>query len=340
MAKNFADIYRGVQGVFTFRSMLDYIDKQPYIPQNFAKWLNWNTEGSYLNSAFIEMSEGTLSLIPEAPRGAKGDSTQRNIRGVFPVQIPHYPQTDELLAESIRGVRAEGSELEQAFEVERNKILDKQHKRNLLRWEWSKGAAITGKLLEMDRDGNFFVRYNWYDEFEQTQHEVEFDLNAASTPVVQKIIECKEVAEDELGAYDANGYVLICGKTFFSKLTQHPKMIEAWKRWQDGAFLRADNREGFPIANDVVAVSYSRGKINGRPLIADDEAYLCPNADGMYQVRHAPGIATATLGTLGEPEYWSVKLLDHDAGVELKATTDVLSYVQRPSAIIKLKLKP
>ncbi|WP_296071509.1 major capsid protein [uncultured Agrobacterium sp.] len=336
----FVDFYRGAQGVFSLRSMLDYVDKKPYIPQHFAKWLPWTTKGVYLNAAFIELREGNLSLIPEAPRGAKGDSTQRDTRGVFPVMIPHYPQTDPLLAESIRGVRAFGSELEQAFETERNDILDKQHNRNLLRWEYSKGGAITGVLLEMDADGNFFARYNWYDLFGVTRHEVEFDLNTASTPIVEKLIECKELSEEELGAFDANGYVLICGKTFFKKLTGHPKMAEIWKRWKDGEFLRADNREGFPIANDIFAVSYSRGKIAGRPLIADDEAYLCPIAAEMYQVRHAPGIATATLGQMGEPEYFSTELLPHDAGVELKSTTDVISYTQRPRAIIKLKLKP
>ncbi|QND41832.1 hypothetical protein HB770_04120 [Rhizobium leguminosarum bv. viciae] len=320
--------------------MLDYIDKKPYIPQNFAKWLSWTTKGVYLNATFIEMREGTLSLIPEAPRGAKGDSTRRDTRGVFPVMIPHYPQTDELLAESVRGVRAFGSELEQAFETERNDILDKQHKRNLLRWEYSKGGAITGLLFEQDADGELFERYNWYQLFGINRHEIEFDLNSANTPVVEKLIEVKELSEEELGAFDANGYVLICGKEFFRKLTSHPKMQDAWKRWKDGEFLRTDNREGFVIANDITAVSYSRGRIGGRPLIADDEAYLCPNADDMWQVRHAPGIATATLGQMGDPEYFSVKLLDHDAGAELKSTTDVISYNQRPKAVIKLKLKP
>lgn len=321
--------------VFSMRSILDYIDKKPYIPQNFAAWLPWTTKGLYLNAAFIEFREGTLSLIPEAPRGAKGDSTTRDARSAVPVIVPHYPQTDELLAESVRGVRAFGSELLQAFENERNDVLDKQHKRNLLRWEYSKAAAITGLLYEQDK-----LKYDWYQLFGVSRNVIDIDLDDASTPVVETIIEGKEMSEDELGAFDASGYVLVCGKGFHRKLTSHPTIKQAFDRWQEGAFLRADNRAGFTIANDVTAVSYSRGKIAGEYLIADDEAYLCPIAEDMYQVRHAPGTATATLGTIGEPEYFSVKLLDHDQGVEMKASTDVLSYVQRPKAITKFKLKP
>lgn len=333
-----ANVFRS--DAFSLTSFLDYIEKKPYIPQNFASWLPWTTKGVYLNTAFIEFKEGTLSLIPEAPRGAKGDSNPRDTRGVLPVMIPHYPQTDELLAESVRGVRAAGDSVLQAFESERNGILDKQHNRNLLRWEYSKGGAITGFLFEDDGQGGEFARYDWFQLFGLQRNLIQLDLTTATTPVVEKLIEGKELSEEELGFLDANGYMLICGKGFFKALTSHPSIKQAYDRWQDGAFLRADNRKGFTIADDITVVSYSRGKIAGKYLIADDEAYLCPIAEGMYQVRHAPGTGVSTLGEIGTPEAFSFKLLDHDQGVEMKASTDVLSYTQRPKAITKFKLKP
>jgi len=336
MSFNIADALRS--DVFSLRSIIDYIDKKPYITQNVSLWLNWMAKGEYLPVAMIEFREGTLSLIPEAPRGAKGDSNDRADRSAVPVVIPHYPQTDTLLAESVRGVRAFGSELEQAFEVERNSILDSQHKRHLLRWEYSKVSAIKGLVYETNAAGVSIVKVNWFDKFGVVQHEVDIDLDDATTDVVAETIDAKALSEDELGEFDATEYVLICGRDFFKKYVNHPTQKAAWQRFNEGSFLRGDNRKGFPIANDVTVVEYGRGKIGGQWLIEPDEAYLCPVADDMYQTRYAPGTGISTLGEMGQPEYFSTKLLDHDEGVEMKASTSILSYVQRPRAVIKFKL--
>lgn len=338
MNGQFADVFNG--DLFRFRSITDYILKKPYIPQSVSLWLPWTSKGEYLPVAFIDMSEGTLDLIPEAPRGAPGDAPERDTTKAIPVNIPHYPQRDTLMAESVRGVRAAGTELELAFETERNGILDKMHKRNLLRWEYAKVSAIKGLVYETTKDGQTVIRTNWFNIFGEVQQELEFDFDLATFPVVQTIIEGKSMSEDELGEFDANGYVLICGKEFHKALVTHPKIAEAYNRWNDGALFRDDTRKGFPIASDVTVVAYTRGKIGGAWLIEPDEAYLCPIADDMYQARFAPGIGVDTLGAIGEPEHWSTKVLDHNEGVEIKGSTSILAYVQRLRSIIKFKIKP
>ncbi len=333
MEFTFADL--AAADSFKMATMIDYVDAKPYIPQNFSAWLPWNTQGVYLNDAYIELRDGTLSLIPEAERGAAGDSNALDNRKVVPVRIPHYPQTDKLMAESLRGVRAFGSDLMEAAEEKRNEILDQQHKRNLMRWEWAKGGALTGIQYEYDKAGNPSARLNWYDIFGVQQQVVEIDLDSATTDIVGTIIDAKGLSEDALGMFDASGYKLICGKNFGKKITAHPNTREDYQRWNSGQFLRDDNRNGFPLATDVDVVTYSRGKIAGHWLIDPDAAYLCPIADGMYQVRHAPGVGFSTLGEKGLPEYFRAKPIDDDA-IELKSTTDAIAYTQRPAAIIKL----
>lgn len=335
--KIIGDVLRG--RVFGQIEIADYIENKPYIPQKTLGWLPWKAEGSYLATAQIEFRNGTLTLIPEAPRGARGDSPIGDIHGAFPVNIPHYPQTATVWAESVRGVRETGSELELAFETERNKVLDSLHNRHLLRWEYAAVSAIMGFVYETNAAGQSVIRTNWFTTFGQSQHVVELDLDNASTEVVQELIDIKSLSEDELGEFDASEYLLICGRNFFKKLSGHPDLKAAYNRWNNGEFLRADNRIGFSIASNITAVEYGRGKIGGTYLIDPDTAYLCPIVDGMYQTRYAPAPGTDTLGQVGVPEYFATKVLDYNEGVEIKASTSVLSYTQRPKAIIKVILK-
>jgi hypothetical protein len=334
MSFQIADVFR--DDIFTVRSMMDYIDSKPYVPEEISKWLPWNSAGELSHLTSIEFRDGVIDIVPDAERGAPGFTGRDADRSAIPVKIPHYPQQKTLLAESVRGVRAFGSELVETFEQKRNDILDGFNRNNRLTWERSRAAAITGIMYKADMVTPLI---NWFDTFGITQSTKEIDFDSASTEIVEELTDAKMQSEEELGDLLASGYYLFAGRNIQKAIKTHPTIKTGYERWNAGGLFREDVRDGFPLSTDINVVTYTRGKIGSHYLIHPDEAFLCPIVEGMYQTRFAPGTGIQTLGAMGVPEYVSPKLIDHDEGVELKGQTNVLSYVQRPKAIIKITAK-
>jgi len=334
MSFQIADVFKN--DIFTVRSMMDFIDERPYVPEQLSKWLPWNSAGELSHLTSIEFRNGTLDIIPEAERGAPGYRGSDPTRFAIPVEIPHYPQEKSLLAESVRGVRAFGSELVEVFETKRNEILTEFNVANRLTWERGRAAAITGILYRADMVTPLI---NWFDRTGMTQSTYEINFDDPNTEVIEELTDAKGLSEDNQGDASASGYMLIAGRNIQKKIKTHPSVKTGYERWNAGGLFREDVRDGFPISTDINVVTYTRGKINGNFLIHPDEAYLCPLINGMYQTRFAPGTGIQTLGQLGQPEYVSPKILDHDEGVELKAQTNPLSYVRNLKSIVKITAK-
>ncbi|MBB3520995.1 MULTISPECIES: major capsid protein [Rhizobium] len=331
MSFNFVDVFK--DDIFTVRSMMDYIDSKPYVPEEISKWLPWNSAGELNHLTAIEFRDGVIDIVPDAERGSAGFTGRVADRSAIPVYIPHYPQQRTLLAESVRGVRAFGSELVETFEQKRNEILDAFNVNNRLTWERTRAAAITGIMYKADMTTPLI---NWFDTFGIAQSTHEIDFGNSNTEVVEELTDAKIKSEEALGDLYANGYYLIAGRNIQKKIKTHPTVKTGYERWNAGGLFRDDVRDGFPISTDINVVTYTRGKIGNHYLIDPDTAYLCPIVQGMYQTRFAPGTGIQTLGAMGVPEYISPKLLDHDEGVELKGQTNPLSYVQRLGAVIKI----
>lgn len=207
MSFNIVDVFH--DDIFTVRSMMDFIDRQPYVPEMISKWLPWNSAGELSNLVAIEFRDGNLSLTPEAERGAPGYRPDDNVREALPLKIPHYPLQKTLKAESVRGVRAFGSELVEVFEEKRNEILTEFNVRNRLVWENSRAGAITGKLFKSD--GTTLSR-NWFDTLGITQSTRAIAFSNGNTEVLEELIDAKEQSEDALGDLVASGYMLIAGR--------------------------------------------------------------------------------------------------------------------------------
>lgn len=326
--------------LFTKAELTGWVNKQPFIPEYLAKWLNWNMEGLTLRTALIEYLHGSISLIPQAPVGAPGYSPDDDVRDGVSVTVPHFPMRKSLFATEFEGVRAVGSELLETVEDKRNKVLLQLNRYNRAIWEVARMGAITGLVI----GHNGQIRHNWYNTFKdedgnaltQTTHEIDF--SSANTNIRSELIAARDKSEEKLGDLSADGYIAICGKNRFREITDHPKFEKAFERYNDGSALRDDlGVEGFKIANDIHVVKYGRSKIGNIQVIGDNDMYICPRAEGMYEMRFAPGTGMSDLGTTGRPEYVSTKLLDHDAGIEMKGQTNPLAWVSRLDAIVKVE---
>jgi len=321
--------------LFSKVALTDYAVSQPYVPDLVSKWLPWHSEGVHLPTVAIDFTDGTLDLIPEAVRGAPGDAPERDTDSSVIVKIPHYPQQDVLLATQFEGIRAAGSELLVTVEGERNKLISKFSRRNKLMWEVSRIGAITGKLLNSKGQ----ISKNWYKEFGVQQTKAVIDFASSNTKLRTELVKAKDKSEDNLGEFTADHFILIAGKNAFPLITDHPNFEKIFERHNDGAMLRDDISGGFQIASNITMVKYTRNKVGSQTIFGDDDMYLVPIVDGMFQTRFGPGTGMSDLGAIGLPEYVSPHDLPHDEGVELKAQTNVISWAQRLQAIVKIEAK-
>ncbi len=190
----------------------------------------------------VEERNGVLSLLPTQVPGGTSTYENRTNRTMRSFTIPHIPHDDVILPEEIQGIRAFGSETE--LEAMANVVTDhlqSMRNKHAITLEYLRMGALKGNIL--DTDGS--TLYDLYDEFGITPKTVNFALGTAGTDVKRKCLEVVRYIEDNLRGEFMNGVHCLVSPEFFDALTNHAKVKEAYDRWQEGAALRNDMRNGF-----------------------------------------------------------------------------------------------
>lgn len=319
--------------LFSFTSLTGAVNKLPEKPGELGQWLPWNSQGVNTVSIVVEFRDGQLSVIPTAARGSVGKAAKRDPRYARSFLVPHYPHYDAILATEVQGVRQFGSQdAMETVETKRGEKLARMQANHEVTWEFARAGAIGGVLYDADGD----TIYDWHVEFGVTRNTHDIALGNAATRVVAELVDAKRKSEIELGAMLANGYKLICGAEIFKDITTHATVEKAFDRWQESAFLRADNRKGFMIADDVEVLSYHKSKVGDVDFIQPDEAYLCPVAD-IYQTRFAPADTLEAANTIGLPLYTMGEPMPFGRGIDLCTESNHINYVERPRSIVRIK---
>ncbi|MCZ7890435.1 major capsid protein [Agrobacterium salinitolerans] len=320
------------------------VNHAEYVPHELEVWLPWNVEGVTTRSVFVEVSrDGAINVLDEAnPMSGKKNTLEEDDREGFSLKIPYYPQYEALIAEATQGVRAFGSASDaMSYLIALTKKIDQMKKANALTREFVRAGGLQSIIYK--RNGTVSQNIHTLAGTTATTHA--FDLSDATTDVIAELQEAVEKAEDKLGAYQglATSYKLIAGKNIFKKLSRHPSVQKAFELWSAtgavgnlGSAARDDLRKGFPITTGVDLVSYSKGKIRENYFLHPDKALLCPVIEGLYQTRYAPGTGKDVVNTIGIPEYAQIEPLDFNKGDQVEMEMSVVSYVERPEAIVEI----
>lgn len=318
---------------FSVASLTAAINQQDYQPGRIGELGLFQEEGVTTTTVTIEYNKGKISLVPVSQRGQPVKPADRDARSLRSFTVPHLKLGDSILADTIQNLRAFGSESElEAVQNVVNQRLAKFGRDLETTLEFHRIGAIKGLIL--DADGESII-YDLYDEFGITQTVVSLGLGTAGTNVRGKVMDAKRKSEDALGAAMVKGYRAFCGSSFFDDFTDHPKVVKAWERYNEGEMLRNDVRGGFLFA-DVLWEEY-RGKVGSEAFIDPNEAYLVPaGVADLFITRNAPADYMETVNTLGLPLYSRQEPLPMNRGVELEAQKNPLNLCTQPAAIIKL----
>lgn len=325
------DVFKG--DGFTLSSLTAAINTGPHVPTRIGDSGLFSEEGVTTTTVQIEKKGSKLVLVASQERGGNGVVINADKRELIPFNTVHLPQRATILADEIQGLRAFGSESEaETVENYVNQRFAKLRRNLEVTLEHHRIGAIQGKV--MDADGST-VLVDLYAKFGLTQESQALVLGTTTTKVKTKLMEAVRSLEDNLGAAMYSGLICYCSATFFDALTGHATVKEAYERWQDGAALRDDMRNGFTYAG-ITFVEY-RGKVNGVSFIADGDAYLVPQGiPDMFMTNFAPADYMETVNTIGLPFYANQEIKSMNKGVDLEAQSNPLCINTRPDCVIKL----
>ncbi|WP_110642571.1 major capsid protein [Salinicola sp. CPA57] len=319
--------------IFTLAALTAAINEVEYLPNQIGAMGLFDASGVTTTNVVIEKHGDSLSLVENKPRGAGGTVVGANKRTGISFQTAHLPTTATVLADEVQNIRAFGTEdTTEAVQTVVNQRLANMARRLDMTHEYHRLGAIQGKVL--DSDGSTVI-HDLYQQFGVKQKVIAMKLATESTDVQKVCLDILEATEEALGGLSFDGLNVLCGKTFWRTLITHPKVREAYERFEQGAQLRADPRAPFYFGG----IYWNRYRGGGKVKIADDEAYTEPTGVmDLFITRFAPADYMETVNTLGLPFYASSEPLPHNKGVSLEAQSNPAHLCTRPKAVMKLKV--
>jgi len=322
---------------FSAISLTASVNTEPFVPGRIGEMDIFEEDGVTTTSIAIEELDGTLDLIPTAPRGAPAWQNQKQKPNLRSLTIPHLPLSDVIKASEVQNVRAfgGGGQLEaiQSLMMRRAGRMLRAHDATI---EYQRVGALKGILL--DADGQTVI-YNLFNEFGVQQTQVDFDLGNPNADIEGK---CEQVAgnvEDTLGAAVYTQMHVICGRVLWRRFISHPKVVTAFQYYQQAGRLSPLNNDlrykGFEFGG-LVFEQY-RGKVGGVPFIGDSEAYAFPvGVPGLYITRFAPAEYLDTVNTVGLPRYMRQFVHPKLTGIDIDTESNPISLCTRPAVLNKL----
>lgn len=291
-------------------------------------------------TVIVEENHGVLNLLPTQPPGSPGSVGERGRRTVRSFVVPHIPHDDVVLPEEVQGLRAFGSEFEpDSISNVIARHLQTMRNKHAITLEHLRMGALKGVIL--DADGS--VLYDLFAEFKITPTTISFPFSDANGNIKDACIAVAAAIDEGLSGEFSSGVHVLCSKEFFSKLTSHKTVKEAYSIWQNGRVLIDDVRSGFTYAG--VTFEEYRGKavttINDqkvvRDFIAAGEAHAFPTGTiDTFGTYFAPADFNETVNTLGQPLYAKQEPRKFDRGTDLHTQSNPLPMCHRPSVLVKL----
>lgn len=126
----------------------------------------------------------------------------------------------------------------------------------------------------------------------------------------------RRILDNLLDGQQVDGFIALCGTTFFNNLMSHPKWEQAMIdrsgiQGQDPLIKRFENFSQqyrmFRGADDILYIEYA-GQIGGAALIPATEAYIMPvGAAGIFTAVYSPAETMQYVNTVAQAEYlWRI----------------------------------
>lgn len=294
---------------FRLIEMTDYVNRVPYVPTFLGALGVYSPTGVPTTRVAVQRDTGTISLVHSQPRSAPRNSIVRPTRQVIDLDIPHLPQTDQIVPDEVQDVRALGNNATLATaEQFRNERLMQMTRNDDLTQEYHRVGAFLGTVL--DADGATLL--NSFTAFGITQEsDVGISLSSATSAVLAAALNSiRRTMEDNLnmGQAEVGMMLALVGDTYFDELVGRADVQESMIRgvemlrmmgmsdatistMEAPDFLRHNWAFKAFIWDDVLWYNY-RGKnpADDTPFIGAQKAHFAPYMPGtnLFKVYYGP----------------------------------------------------
>ncbi|MHA4936858.1 major capsid protein [Pseudomonas aeruginosa] len=321
---------------FSVEALLAVINTDHPVPGQLAALGLFEEQGVSSLVVQIEKDGTTLQLVEAKARGGVGQVVTGDKRQLVPFNTVHLPQTFQILADEIQGIRAVGSRTElQSAEAVVAKRLEKARRQLDLTHEYQRIGAIKGKILDADGSTVLLDIYQAFGLRKPKPRSLE--LGNPEGDLSGILADLLDEQDDALGNVTSTGSRAFCGKSFWAKFIDHPKVRGTYLNTLQAAQLRGDRRQSFEFGG-VVWERY-RGKHDGEPFVDDGSAQLVPEGvPDLFISAFAPADYMEVVNTEGLPYYAKLERLPFDKGVAGEAQSNPLHLCTRPLAVRELTL--
>lgn len=314
------------------------VEHIPYTP-TFIRSLGL-FEGEPISTlvAGFEYEKGTISLIPNTPRG-KTNIQDRDYRTMRYLQVPHLPVDDFLYADELMQKRPMVGQTRSTMAMSE---LDKRQLKGFraidATIEYHMAGALRGIVL--DKDGS--TLYNLFNEFGvSAPAAIDIALSNTNTEVGSSCRTICNQIEDAVGGLAPTGYVALLGATMFDAFIGHAKVKDAYNYFaaQNGMNPnREDLRyKGFYFQG-ITWYQY-RGMVSGQAFIPASEGRVFPlGVPGLFKTFYAPANYFETVGTDGLPRYAKLVPSADNSSINIKMQSNPLSICTIPEANRRLTM--
>ncbi|WP_162962673.1 major capsid protein, partial [Pseudomonas aeruginosa] len=235
---------------FSVEALLAVINTDHPVPGQLAALGLFEEQGVSSLVVQIEKDGTTLQLVEAKARGGVGQVVTGDKRQLVPFNTVHLPQTFQILADEIQGIRAVGSRTElQSAEAVVAKRLEKARRQLDLTHEYQRIGAIKGKILDADGSTVLLDIYQAFGLRKPKPRSLE--LGNPEGDLSGILADLLDEQDDALGNVTSTGSRAFCGKNFWAKLIDHPKVRGTYLNTLQAAQLRGDRRQSFEFGGVV-----------------------------------------------------------------------------------------
>lgn len=296
----------------------------------------------------IRFEDGQLVVLASDEVGAPGQTTERETGDTIYVGLPHFPHLDNVLARDLQDFNdvIGGVKVPKAFATEVAKRLKTIRDHHAITREYLRLGALRGLV----KDGKGKTVLNLFDAFDIDEKKIDFGLKVDTTDVHSKFDDLVDYMAGAMRGETMTGVEIVCGRGWFSKFVQHPKVEKFWLNTQLAGQLanlernRLGGQWGRVFEFQTVMVREYTGTlpvrgVDGKPApvknMGDFEARAYPlGTSNTFATYDGPANHMAKVNQAGEEVFISAELMKHGAGVEFASQSNSLPICKRPEFLV------
>lgn len=343
---------RSYTNAYELSDLVQAINTIPNIWDLTASLNLFTSQGVTGPSVTLEEIDKNFAMIPDRIRGERASVGKDYARRLRSFAIPHFPHDEYITPQDVEGQVAWNTggtnDQYESLAAVRARKLERARMNHALTLE---GARVHTLVTGVSYAPNQTVQYDWYDEFGKEREVIDFNLDVATTNVIDVLETVYTSMQDKglTGSVFGGQIIAITSPEFFRALVTHPQIVEAYRSYQITRntapnllvdrltnTMGLDNRHRDFVWGNIRFVEYRGTYIDGSRIVPAGDAYFLPRGiEDAFVTYFAPCSKFGYLNTIGQEMYAFEYPDEKDEKITIETETNFINVLRRPHLVIR-----